>query len=48
MIAFIKIVRQNKKEEGKAWAILSKEKRKNNVFADYLIALCEEKPANQI
>jgi hypothetical protein len=24
MIAFIKIVRQNKKEEGKIWAILSK------------------------
>jgi hypothetical protein len=24
MIAFIKIVRQNKKEEGKTWGILSK------------------------
>ncbi len=48
MIAFIKIVKQNKKEEGKGWAILSKEKRKNNILADYLLALCEEKTTDQI
>lgn len=48
MIAFIKIVKQNKKEEGKVWAILSKEKRKNNILADYLLALCEEKTTDQI
>lgn len=47
-LAFIKIVKENKKEEGRKWAELAKEKNPQSIYADYLLAISEETSEIQI
>jgi hypothetical protein len=47
-LAFIKITKENKKEEGRKWAELAKEKNPQSIYADYLLAISEDTNSNQI
>lgn len=47
-LAFIKIVKENKKEEGRRWAELAKEKNPQSIYADYLLAISEGTSEAQI
>lgn len=48
MLGFIKIVKENNKEEGKKWATLAKAKNSESFYADYLLAISEETADAQI
>jgi hypothetical protein len=47
-IAFIKLLKQNKREEGREWALKAKERNSGNIYAEYIIASTEESVDLQI
>lgn len=48
MLAFIKIVREGNREEGRKWAAIAKAKASDTFFAEYLLSLAEETADGQI